>query len=435
MKDGALLCEALREAARRRKAGAPKDADHILVSTREAMDDRLAGDDTDNFDCSRAARELEGMLMRIGRLERIQGVLVNLDERPCIRELRRDEACTGSDLTKRNQLANLMFANLNAFFTKHAVNLEGGGSRTLASQQAVDTVLSAVVTPELFESRLGATLIEQMNVTYPAVRRALELRRLEIDHCRSYYYLPRAGLFDYEDSCFPTLGMCPDIDFILTFHDGCAAQFCSFKTHFAVAGTIGRLRVSRCDCRCIEYEGKCACDGCTAWIKCMIFRIAHEPFECGTQALVRQLAMRFPRPASAFKTPRFAGHRSNNINKIYYAYLPPGFGKQEFVDANESCKLPNSSDYFSFRSTPGGQLLAQARACSCDGCLDNFMNTDGHCLLTDPMLAGPIVRHSIPSATSLTNSGIVQQVPGFNFTALEDFWRSLNVGSFVAVRL
>ena len=165
MKDGALLCEALREAARRRKAGAPKDADHILVSTREAMDDRLAGDDTDNFDCSRAARELEGMLMRIGRLERIQGVLVNLDERPCIRELRRDEACTGSDLTKRNQLANLMFANLNAFFTKHAVNLEGGGSRTLASQQAVDTVLSAVVTPELFESRLGATLIEPWRST------------------------------------------------------------------------------------------------------------------------------------------------------------------------------------------------------------------------------------------------------------------------------
>ena len=167
----------------------------------------------------------------------------------------------------------------------------------------------------------------------------------------------------------------------------------------------------------------------------MIFRITHEPFECGTQALVRQLAMRFPRPASAFKTPRFAGHRSNNINKIYYAYLPPGFGKQEFVDANESCKLPNSSDYFSFRSTPGGQLLAQARACSCDRCLENFMNTDGHRLLTDPMLAGPIVRHSIPSATSLTNSDIVQQVPGFNFTALEDFWRSLNVGSFVAVRL
>ena len=63
------------------------------------------------------------------------------------------------------------------------------------------------------------------------------------------------------------------------------------------------------------------------------------------------------------------------------------------------------------------------------------MNTDGHCLLTDPMLAGPIVRHSIPSATSLTNSDIVQQVPGFNFTAVEDFWRSLNVGSFVAVRL
>jgi hypothetical protein len=46
--------------------------------------------------------------------------------------------------------------------------------------------------------------------------------------------------------------------------------------------------------------------------------------------------MRFPRPASAFKTPRFAGHRSNSINKIYYPYLPPGFGKQEFVDANES---------------------------------------------------------------------------------------------------
>ena len=66
VKDGAVLCEALREAARRRKAGAPKDADHILVSTREAMDDRLAGD-TDNFDCSRAARELEGMLMRLGR--------------------------------------------------------------------------------------------------------------------------------------------------------------------------------------------------------------------------------------------------------------------------------------------------------------------------------------------------------------------------------
>jgi hypothetical protein len=98
-------------------------------------------------------------------------------------------------------------------------------------------------------------------------------------------------------------------------------------------------------------------------------------------------------------------------------------------------KRPNSSAYFSFRSTPGGQLLAQARACSCDRCLENFMNTDGHRLLTDPMLAGPIVRHSIPSATSLTNSGIVQQVPGFNFTALEDFWRSLNVGSFVAVRL
>ena len=143
------------------------------------------------------------MLMRIGRLERIQGVLVNLDERPCIRELRRDEVCTGSDLTKRNQLANLMFANLNAFFTKHAVNLEGGGSRTLASQQAVDTVLSAVVTPELFESRLGATLIEQMNVTYPAVRRALELRRLEIDHCRSYYYLPRAA---YKDNMHPSVG-------------------------------------------------------------------------------------------------------------------------------------------------------------------------------------------------------------------------------------
>ena len=68
----------------------------------------------------------------------------------------------------------------------------------------------------------------------------------------------------------------------------------------------------------------------------MIFRIAHEPFERGTQALVRQLAMRFPRTASAFKTPRFAGHRSNSINKIYYPYLPPGFGKQEFVDANES---------------------------------------------------------------------------------------------------
>ena len=133
--------------------------------------------------------------------------------------------------------------------------------------------------------------------------------------------------------------------------------------------------------------------------------------------------------------PDTCGRRLCLTNKIYYAYLPPGFGKQEFVDANESCKLPNSSDYFSFRSTPGGQLLAQARACSCDGCLDNFMNTDGHCLLTDPMLAGPIVRHSIPSATSLTNSDIVQQVPGFNFTALEDFWRSLNVGSFVAVRL
>ena len=193
IKDGAVLCEALREAARRRKAGAPNDADQILVSTREAMDDRLAGD-TDNFDCSRAARELESMLMRLGRLERIQGVLGNLDERPCMRELRRDEASTGSDLTKRDQLANLMFANLNAFFTKHAVNLEGGGSRTLASQQAVDTVLSAVVTPDVFESRLGATLIEQMNVTYPAVRRALELRRLEIDNSRSYYYLPRGAL-------------------------------------------------------------------------------------------------------------------------------------------------------------------------------------------------------------------------------------------------
>ena len=57
MKDGVVLCEALQEAARRRKAGAPNDADQILVFTREAMDDRLAGD-TDNFDCSRAAREL-----------------------------------------------------------------------------------------------------------------------------------------------------------------------------------------------------------------------------------------------------------------------------------------------------------------------------------------------------------------------------------------
>ncbi len=45
----------------------------------------------------------------LGWLERIQGVLVNLDERPCIRQLRRDD-CTGSDLTKRYQLANLMFA-------------------------------------------------------------------------------------------------------------------------------------------------------------------------------------------------------------------------------------------------------------------------------------------------------------------------------------
>ena len=45
----------------------------------------------------------------------------------CARELRRDEASTGSDLTKRDQLANLFFANLNAFFTKHAVNMEGGG--------------------------------------------------------------------------------------------------------------------------------------------------------------------------------------------------------------------------------------------------------------------------------------------------------------------
>ena len=75
---------------------------------------------------------------------------------------------------------------------------------------------------------------------------------------------------------FSTFGMCPDMDCILTGQDGCASQFCSFKTHSTVSGIRGRLRVSRCDCRSIEYEGKC------------VYLFASETlFKCGTNALLR----------------------------------------------------------------------------------------------------------------------------------------------------
>ena len=91
---------------------------------------------------------------------------------------------------------------------------------------------------------------------------------------------------------------------------------------------------------------------------------------------------------------------------------------------------------FSFRSSNSGALIAQMRCCSCLGCLEHFEDPEGHCLLEDVSMSGPIVHHEMPSKADLTSSQLEKDaVPGFNYDTLEDFWKSLAVGSFVGFRI
>ena len=192
MKDGLLLRASFQEAARRRQAGADREADQILIAERQSLDDQFAEEGLGNYEPSRAAKEIEDVLFRLGRMDRIESTLNNVLSRPAVREVLRGARSESSDHggDKLAELGDLMLKNLNAFFTRH--NLEKGGSRTLAEQRAVDTVLKAVVSEEVFEGRLGRTMMGQLNVTHTALHRALELKRLEVDTSDMFFYQPRS---------------------------------------------------------------------------------------------------------------------------------------------------------------------------------------------------------------------------------------------------
>ena len=132
-----------------------------------------------------------------------------------------------------------------------------------------------------------------------------------------------------------SVGLCRDVELVVTIRDGCAAQFSSFKNHYSISKYKRKYKVHRADCRCPEHEGKGSCDGATLWLKSMIGRVAADDFGPGTQCLVRQLAIRFPRRMGS--TTRYAGHRSNAITHIYYGYVPSDFGDVEsWLPMNDS---------------------------------------------------------------------------------------------------
>ena len=69
MKDGLLLCASFQEAARRRQAGADREADQILIAERQSLDDQFAEEGLGNYEPSRAAKEIEDVLFRLGRID------------------------------------------------------------------------------------------------------------------------------------------------------------------------------------------------------------------------------------------------------------------------------------------------------------------------------------------------------------------------------
>ncbi len=140
-KDGILLRESFQEASRRRLAGARREVDRVFPLEREALDDKLAGKAPDRYDPSRAAKELEDGLFRIGRLDRISAALLSFQKRPAICEVllgaesqaRQDHEPQGN----MDRLVTVMLANLNAPITKY--NLEKGAH--------VRWIYSALLTP------------------------------------------------------------------------------------------------------------------------------------------------------------------------------------------------------------------------------------------------------------------------------------------------
>ena len=97
MKDGLLLRASFQEAARRRQAGADREADQILIAERQSLDDQFAEEGLGNYEPSRAAKEIEDVLFRLGRMDRIESTLNNVLSRPAVREVLRGARSESSD--------------------------------------------------------------------------------------------------------------------------------------------------------------------------------------------------------------------------------------------------------------------------------------------------------------------------------------------------
>ncbi len=105
----------------------------------------------------------------------------------------------------------------------------------------------------------------------------------------------------------------------------------------------------RSDCRCIEYEGKCACDGAMSRLKTQINSIVGKTFGPGTHALVRHLAEWFA--CSLISAKRLVG-QSNAWKHLYVAYVPP------VLAAGSDAMLLVFGVLRAFRR-PGASLLAE----------------------------------------------------------------------------